>query len=492
MRSHTATALLALAVAAWAAPRAAAAQLSQPGDPPSGRPALEAGPTVFVTEGWTLVPSDQEKGRKPAKPAADQGGTKQGEGKKGEKKKDEGVTFTFEEMPSIGYRGLFRLDVRLLVQWDARWPGQGDPGTSGDTFSLVRRRLGIQGALFGIVEYEVERELKSGGPWRDVFVNVRARPYVEVRAGKFKLPFGREELDSPRDRNFVFRSLVTSEVAPQRAVGGMLHGRLLGRRIRYEAAVVDGDGDNSPPIEDPPFQLTEDDTLDTGRSVAGRVVVAPFGGLPARSPLRSLEFGAAMMSSTLAPGMNHFRGTTAFGTRFFPRSLYVNGTRSRLGAEFHWAPGPCSFQAEYVRAEEERLGMGVGSEAALDNDLPPLVTEGWYAAGTWLLTGERKAGRVRPRRPLLKGGFGAVELAARYDLLRIGAGDTAAAATTSPRAADVASASDRVATVGLNWYVNDWVKIQLNAIRENVQGSRRAESTRPTFWGSVLRIQFSM
>jgi len=474
MASGTVAGLLSAVAAACLAPPAATAGPPPASGAPCGQIRSEAAPAAFVTRGWTFRPAAQEKGGQAEKPAP------------------KTLTFTFTDRPSLRYGDLFRLDVRLLLQGDGRRPGGIESEESGDTFTLTRRRLGIQGTFFRIVEYEIERELKPGGPWRDVFVNVRAAPFCEVQAGKFKVPFGREELDSPRDRSFVFRSLVMSEVAPQRARGAMLHGRLLGRRIRYEAGLFDGDGDNSPAIETPPYPLTDDAAAGAGRSVAGRVIAVPFGNRPGRHPLRTLEVGAALVSSTLTAGMNHFRGTTALGTRFFPRSLYVNGNRSRLGAEFAWTPGPFSLQAEYVRAEEQRLGMGVGDETRLDNDLPPLITEGWYVAATWVATGETKEGRVRPTRPLFQGGFGAIEMAARYDLLRLGAGDTSAPPTTSPRAADVAAATDRVATLGVNWYVNTWIKIQVNGIRESIQGSRREIPGPSTFWSGTFRIQFSM
>jgi phosphate-selective porin len=145
-----------------------------------------------------------------------------------------------------------------------------------------------------------------------------------------------------------------------------------------------------------------------------------------------------------------------------------------------------------MRASEERIGMGVGSESGLDNDLPPLVTQGWYASATWVVTGEKKDGGIKPRRPLLQGGYGAVELAARYDVVRLGAGDTAVAPTTSPRAADISATSDTVATIGVNWYVNTWVKIQVNGIRESILASRSPIPGRSVFWSTACRFQFSM
>ena len=49
---------------------------------------------------------------------------------------------------------------------------------------------------------------------------------------------------------------------------------------------------------------------------------------------------------------------------------------------------------------------------------------------------------------------------------------------------------DRVWTSGVNWYVNRWIKIQANAIREAIEDEARTPlvGTR-TFWSGVLRMQ---
>jgi phosphate-selective porin OprO/OprP len=414
------------------------------------QPPSAVGQTPSSTGGLVLDSAERERQAQP--------GTKKDADKKrvGEedKQEDKGFKFVFKDRPSLRYGSAFRLDLRLLVQADVRQSAQ-DLEPVGGSYSLERRRIGIQGTFLKMFEYEVEKELDSQGEWRDVFLNVRPASFAQAQAGKFKVPFGREELTSPRARDFAYKSRVIDEVAPRRAMGGMLHGRLFGQRVHYQAGVFDGDGENSPNVEPPPYPIAED-AAGSQRSIAARVRAAPFSERRGSSLLKTLEFGAAVVPSTVPAGMNHFRVTTVFGYHLFPRTVYVNGNRLRLGAEFSWTPGPFSIEGEYVRAREERRGMGVGSESGLDNDLPPLVTQGWYTAATWVVTGEKKDGGIKPRQPLLQGGLGAVELAARYDVIRVGAGDTSVPPTTNPRAADIAAASDAVATIGVNWYVNTW------------------------------------
>ena len=62
-----------------------------------------------------------------------------------------------------------------------------------------------------------------------------------------------------------------------------------------------------------------------------------------------------------------------------------------------------------MRVTTERRGQSVE-----DTDLSPLLATGWYVSGTWAITGENKAdGLNKPRRPFLRGGLGAFEVARR-------------------------------------------------------------------------------
>src|SRR6185295_11096929 len=94
---------------------------------------------------------------------------------------------------------------------------------------------------------------------------------------------------------------------------------------------------------------------------------------------------------------------------------------------------------------------------------------GWYASGTWALTGETKSkGLDRPLHPLFRGGIGAVELAGRVEQIAFGADPSDDDGSNSPRSPVVLGNRDFVITMGVNWYPMRCVKIQVNGVREHI------------------------
>ena len=135
----------------------------------------------------------------------------------------------------------------------------------------------------------------------------------------------------------------------------------------------------------------------------------------------------------------------------------------------------CRFRPRYIRLTDERRGQSVD-----DGDLSPLVAQGWYVSGTYAVT--RKRNR-----------FGRVEVAARYETMSFGSRSGVEAPSTSARSDVVLGNVDRATTLGANWLVNRWVKVQANIVRENI--GRPSMGPRPGhsgFWSSVFRLQLTL
>ena len=144
----------------------------------------------------------------------------------------------------------------------------------------------------------------------------------------------------------------------------------------------------------------------------------------------------------------------------------VNGPRRRdRGSKCSSCPGPASIKAEWMRVETERRG-----ESVEDTDLSPIVGEGWYVSGTYALTGEKKAdGLDRPKKPLFQGGLRRGRGRRRASRAWSSRADRPSEqGSRSPRADTILGNRDQVTTFGVNWYVNRFVKIQANFIREKL------------------------
>lgn len=374
-----------------------------------------------------------------------------------------------------------RIDAKVRVQLDgARTDGLLPDEDDDASLDVARRRVGVEGELFDVIAFEIERELTGDEPWRDVFVNVRPIAAIQVQGGHFRLPFSLDENTGATSLDFVYRSLAARNLAPGRDPGAMLHGRVLPRRaLRYELGVFRQDGRNA--------RTRNLARVTGGRTVAGRAVLQPW--RSATHPLEDLQVGAAFTRSDVPEGVPALRGETVLGLVIDTPNTPVLGARRRLGVEGRWRPGPASIKAEYMRVTTERRTQGVD-----DDDLPPLVASGWYVSGTWAVTGERKAsGLARPRRAVHRGGPGAIELAGRIEVLefrsRAGLGEP----STSPRAQVVVPASTRVLTVGVNWYLNPYVKVQINGVRESFpDASRSPLPGQGVILSQIVRVQLTL
>ncbi len=388
------------------------------------------------------------------------------------------VRIDWNPRPSIRLGDFGRIDFRLKLQGDFR---SFDPEQDADLdgFDFHRRRAGVEGVIFRRLEFEVERELRDGGPWRDVFLNLDAANWLEIKGGKFKVPFGLEETTGTTELNFIFRTLASDTIAPARDVGGMVHGRIR-RVLTYEVGAFREDGENAR-LTEPVFLLPGEPEPPGGRVFAARLVAAPIA--RGRSEER-FRVGVAVTSSDLPEGLNSLRGRTVFGSAFFPR-VYVRGRRTRVGTQAEWNPGRFGFSAEYMRATDERNGQGLGNV-----DLSDLIARGWYGSATWVITGERKADGVRPRAPLFDGGFGAVEVGTRLEQLSFGSVAQEGPAFRNPRAEHIAENRERVWTTGVSWYPNRWTRIQVNAIREHILDALRTPvAGQQTYWSGIVRLQ---
>jgi phosphate-selective porin len=372
------------------------------------------------------------------------------------------------------------LRARLVMDWRGF-----DPDVDEDSFDLDVARLGAKGELTRHVDFEIEREIDDDGQWqdwKDVYLNWGTFDRLEVRGGRFKIPFGLEQNFGRTEIDFIYRSRASTQLTPARDKGVMAHGRAYGRGLTYEIGWFDTDGDIGK-LDEPQFVPGAEDEL--GPTVGGRVTAAVLRPLVGQDALlRSLRVGVAYTTGQVPEGLNSLRGETPYGFDYF-EPVYVNGRRQRVGLELDWTPGPYGLRAEWMRTSEDRRGQGIGN-----TNLSDFVGTGWYVYGSWIVTGQDKDDSISMRRSVLRGGPGAIEVAARYEVLGFGSASHEGEPQRNPRAEHLLTNSDRIWTTGVNWYVMPHVKVVGNAIHESFTDPERTPLAGETsFWSGVLRFQ---
>jgi phosphate-selective porin OprO/OprP len=386
----------------------------------------------------------------------------------------------------------FVFNVHGYVQTDARFYFD-DPNTANDTFLIRRARPIFEGTLWDKFDYRVMIDVgtaitSSAGTTnvsgnnaflQDGYVNARLWPQFQIQAGKYKEPVGLERLQSGANLLFVERGFPT-QLVPNRDVGFEIHNDLFNAPLTYAIGIFNGVTDGG---------SGDFDSTDEGKDVAGRVFAQPFLNTD-KTALRGLGFGVA---GTVGQRQGTPRVYTTPGQQtFFSYASSAANTVSDDGRQYRISPqgfyywGPFGLLAEYVISSQElkRVAGAVTERSRLRN-------RAWQVEASYFLTGEQSAYNtaVSPIHPfgLDGGGWGAFQVAARVGQLSI---DPA----TFPRFAAANSAREATSWgVGLNWYLNRNIKLNLDYENTTFRAGSSVAGTVTSVPEHVIlsRVQFS-
>ncbi len=367
----------------------------------------------------------------------------------------------------------FQMRLGGLMQFDSRTAIDDKNDTSNDQFLARRIRPTMEGRLYDIYSYRIMPDFGNGqSKIYDAYAEAAFAPTATVRIGKFKPPVGIEQFQSDAYGAFPERGLPSS-LMPSRDIGAQLSGALLDNRLEYQAGLFNGttDGGNG------------DGDVGDGKEVLLRLFATPF----ATSDIAVLEklslgvggtFGekSGTRTSTQLSGYKSPVQSTFFS---YNAGAYAHGAHKRITPQLSYYTGPFGLLAEYVLSSQE-VQLGTVQER-LDN-------HAWGVTATYLLTGEEAGyGAVKPRHKFVpgQGQWGAWELAGRYGVLHIddNAFPLFASSTSSARTV-------REVEAGLNWYLNDNVKLMLSYDYSSftggaVHGDRADEQT------LLTRVQYN-
>jgi phosphate-selective porin OprO/OprP len=355
------------------------------------------------------------------------------------------------------------------IQADYRAFLDGRDYTDIDTFLVRRARLGIEANMFTYYEFRLLPDFSnSQGPGvfastriQDAYLNVHYWDAFQVEAGKFKQPFSYEQLIQDRFVPTMERSLI-DQLVPARDEGVMIHGqKLFGDRFDYGLSVSNG-------------EINGDFDTSKLKDFNWRVAFRPLNDPDFWPILRGFQIGMAGTTGAeqepVSPAALRTPATVLW-FQFNP-AVRADGLRNRWSPELAYFYGPLGFASQYFHEDEELRPVFFGPGSQFRIDVP---FDGYYFMATLLLTGEERemtySRPVTPLRPFepFQGldGPGAWELVARVSRLVMGdnvfkAFPTGPRSTISLANPNGNSPGATELTLGFNWYLNAWVRMQFN------------------------------
>ena len=312
----------------------------------------------------------------------------------------EDYKITFKPFPEIkSADGKFSAAVTGFAQADAIF-------NIDDTFdhpsgtTIRRARLGVTGKMYGVLNYTMDFEFAPGtdGKINDAFLEYKASEYFSIKLGQKKNQTSFDFLSSVKHRAFNDTAFSVG-LAPSRKFGlGLTYGG------KQYAASFELSG------ESVDKRLSDDE----GYSLTGRLSYAPI-----LTSNTALHIGGAVNwakpdqeKRSVSYSAKHETSTTVANSVYTGSIKDVDST-TIVNVDTFAKTGPVWLMGEYTQTHVDRFA---------GNESPTF--RGWYVQAGWVLTGENRSyspkkgvGGIKPKKTLLDGGSGAVELAVRYDFL---------------------------------------------------------------------------
>jgi phosphate-selective porin OprO/OprP len=348
---------------------------------------------------------------------------------------------------SLRLTGQIQLDYREFLNTKDR--------TDIDTFLLRRARFGLEATLFKYYEFRFLPDFGQGTTIvQDAYMNIHYWDAFQVETGRFKQPISYEQLIQDRYVPTLERSII-DQLVPARDLGAMIHGEdVLDNRLDYAVSASNG-------------EINGNSTdLNNHKDVDGRIAIRPLND-PDLSPwLRGIQVGVSggfgIEQEAFSPATLKTPDTVPFLN--FNSTVRADGLRTRLSPEVAYFNGPFGFYAQYYDEHQDLRPSATGAGYKHLIDVP---FTGYVFLGTLFLTGETRttySQQIFPRRnfdprcPISCPG--AWELVARVSSLNVGDVFEAGAAQLANPAKNSNEATEF--TVGFNWYLNGWVRMQFN------------------------------
>ncbi len=344
-------------------------------------------------------------------------------------------------------------DSRVQVDGAAFFGENEDYDPIGNGVSIRRARFAIKGQVTKDWYGEVDLDFANGIlELKDAYLMYSGVKNLEFQAGNFKEGFSMESTTTSRYLPFMERPMVVQTFAPSRHIGAQVK-----TNLNWFMATA---GVFFQAVEDAEIRTNvADNNKDYGRgagySVTAKMVAMPFYedshkglhiGLAGsyrtpKSDMATSEFGGVRYSTRTATSINRKKYLDTDVIRDVHHDLLY-------GAELAGYFGGLRMQGEYI-GNITYLNNPV---ATVSGETSRLNFSGWYAQAGYLLFGGQQRYNTHDgefTQPSRGRGWGDLELLFRYDYLNL-------------NCAPVYGGSGQNYSAGLNYYVNNNVKIMLN------------------------------
>lgn len=309
------------------------------------------------------------------------------------------------------------------------------------------------------VSYMLEMDFAFVGrpSFMDVWMDVSHVPlFGNVRIGQYRMPFGMDELTSVKELTFLERPL-TQPMGPFRQFSIGFHDNSDDENITWAASAFGNATDafgNS--VGDRSYGLASRITAVVGENKSADFLVhTGFGYSYIATPNSTLQYRHTPEYA------GQFTGAIGDVPFFTDTGLLSAENANLFNGELAATWGSWHGQSEL---RYNIVNLNNGRTAGFPS---------FYAQTGYILTGEHRPynkagavpGRVKPKCPvgIKGGGIGAWEVACRYSLVDLSNG-----AITGGQLHDM--------TYGLNWYLNDFTKLQFNYISADLNRAPAGDS----------------
>ena len=348
----------------------------------------------------------------------------------------------------------FLIKLRLEAHFDGRYFLNDDSNVHSSTFLVRRLRPIIEGKLPGPFSFKITPDFGNGKiDLLDAYVESDPALLIGLRLGKFKQPFGLEQLQSTPSFPFVEQSLSTS-LGTNRDVGAQIQGDFRKGFIAYAIGVFNGATDGA----------VLDADSNSHKDIAGRIFFQPFSSI---SLLQGLGIGFAATSGWHG-GLPRVTGLPSYKTAGqetyfkYKDTTIAAGERTRLSYQGYYYLGPVGILGEYIESK-----AAIARKTAQKD----LTNKGWQTSISYAATGEPNSYRgIKPFRAFdpSKRQWGAIEVIGRVSAVTF---DKNSFPVFADSTKSVNSTFDY--GVGINWHLNRNAKFLVDYFQTSFDGGKK-------------------